>query len=99
MPELTEEQKKAIKDATAVLTKQDELIKRTYYDGAGYNSQAITLRDVRKKDKTITTEFVQEWFDTNVSKRGHAQGVQKNSFVAPHKGYEYQIDVFFIKDL
>ena len=85
MPELTEEQKKAIKEATAVLTKKDALIKKTYYDGAGYNSQAITLRDVRKIDNTITKEFVQEWFDSNVIKRDHAQGVSKNSFVAPHK--------------
>ena len=74
MPEeaLTETQKKAIKDATAVLEKKAALIKKTYYDGAGYNSQAITLRDVRKIDNTITKEFVQEWFDSNVVKRDHA---------------------------
>ena len=98
-PELTDEQKKAIQDAKDILTKRDALIRKTYYDGTGYNSQAITLRDVRKIDPTITKEYIQDWFDTNVLKRGHAQGVQKNSFVAPHKGYEYQIDVFFIKDL
>ena len=46
--ELTDTQKKAIKDATAVLEKQAALIKKTYYDGAGYNSQAIKLRDVTK---------------------------------------------------
>ena len=78
-------------DAKAVLAKRDELIKKTYYDGAGYNSLAITLRDVRKKDNTITKKYVESWFDANVLKRGHAQGVNKNSFVAPHKGYEYQI--------
>ena len=75
MPEeLTDEQKKAVKDAKAVLEKRDALIKRMYYDGAGYNSQAITLRDVRKVDPTITKEYVQDWFDANVLKRGHAQG-------------------------
>ena len=97
MPEeLTDEQKKAkaIKEAKEVLTKRDALIKRMYYDGAGYNSQEITLRDVRKVDKTITKEYVQDWFDANVLKRGEAQGVNRNSFVAPHKGYEYHI--FFL---
>ena len=89
--ELTDEQKKAIKEAKAILVRRDELIRRTHYDGAGYNSQAITLRDVRKIDNTITKEYVQDWFDTNVLKRGHAQGVNKNSFVAPRKGYEYQL--------
>ena len=71
MPELTDEQKKAkaIKDAKEVLTKRDELIKKTYYDGSGYNSQAITLRDVRKKDNTITQKYVESWFDANVLTR------------------------------
>ena len=53
---LTEAEKKnkAVKDekdAKAVLAARDVLIKKTYYDGAGYNSLAITLRDVRKKER------------------------------------------------
>ena len=63
-------------DAKAVLAKRDDLIKNTYYDGAGYNSLAITLRDVRKKDSTIDKKYVESWFDANVLKRGHAQGGQ-----------------------
>ena len=78
---------------------KDATISKTYYDVAGYGSQATTLRDARKTDKTITKEDVASWFDAHVGKRAQAQGVSKNSFVAPHKGYEYQIDVFFIKDL
>ena len=89
----------ALKEAKAVLTKRDDLIAKTYYDKSGYNSLAITLRDVRKKDDTINKKYVENWFDANVLKRGHAQGVNKNSFVAPHKGYEHQINIFFINDL
>ena len=85
--ELTDRQKKAA------------ILKKIYYDGNGYSSQAATLRDARKIDSTMTKAFVRDWFDTNVIKRDHAQGVSKNSFVAPHKGYEYQIDVFYITDL
>ena len=33
--ELTDEQKKAVKDAKDILTKRDALIKRTYYDRGG----------------------------------------------------------------
>lgn len=32
-------------------------------------------------------------------KRAHAQGNSNNNFVAPRKGYEYHMDLFFIKDL
>ena len=76
----------ALKEAKAVLTKRDDLIAKTYYDKSGYNSLAITLRDVRKEDKTISNTYVENGFDANVIKRAHAQGVSKNSFVAPHKG-------------
>ena len=60
----TPEERKA--KAEEVQKKKDNLIKKAYYDGAGYNSQAITLRDVRKTDKTITKDYIQDWFDANV---------------------------------
>jgi hypothetical protein len=52
------------------------------------------------KDNTITKTMVQEWFAKNVEKTRNPMGPQgKNSFVAPYKGYEYQMDLFFINDL
>ena len=95
-PETPESRIKKLED---IQKNKDRLIKRHYYDQGGYNSKEITLREVRKEDKTITKADVESWYDANVLKRGHAQGVNKNSFVAPHKGYEYQIDLFFVKDL
>ena len=88
-----------IKELEKIQKNKDRIIKREYYDEGGYNSKEITLRKARKEDNTITKADVESWYDANVIKRGHAQGVTRNSFVAPHKGYEYQIDVFFIKDL
>ena len=88
-----------IKELEKIQKNKDKIITREYYDEGGYNSKEITLRRARKEDNTITKADVDDWFDANVIKRGHAQGVSRNSFVAPHKGYEYQIDLFFIKDL
>ena len=50
-----------------------------------------------QKKKTITKEDVEEFFRNNVDERRKPRG--ENSFVAPHAYYEYQADLFFIKDL
>ena len=52
------------------------------------------------RDNTITKAMVEEWYAKNIDKTRNPMGPQgKNSFVAPHKGYEYQMDLFFINDL
>ena len=42
-------------------------------------------------------KLVKEWFNKNIEKTRYYGG--KNSFVAPHANYEYQIDLCFITDL
>jgi hypothetical protein len=63
----------------------------------GYGSIARTYKEAHGKDPAITLAYVKEWFGSNVLNRKHAKGM--NSFVAPHPGYEYQIDLFFVADL
>jgi hypothetical protein len=49
------------------------------------------------KDKSITLKYVRAWFATNVEKKAQPGGT--NSFVAQKAYFEYQIDLFLIKDL
>ena len=100
--ELTPEEKiqEAVKLSKENTDRKDKLISKIYYDKGGYFSIERVYTMARKEDKTITKKYVQEWFASNIVKRAHAMGPQgKNSFVAPHKGYEYQMDLFFINDL
>jgi hypothetical protein len=78
----------------------EKIISDLYYDKGGYLSVEQTYRNALKKDKTIKKKDVQAWFHLNTVKKNNVMGPQgKNSFVAPHKGYEYQIDLFWIKDM
>ena len=76
--------------------KQD-IISNIYFDRAGYQSKANTLKDARQKDKSITMADVNEFFNKNVDEKRTPRG--ENSFVAPRAYYQYQADLFFIKDL
>ena len=76
---------------------KDDIISKVYYDRSGFGSRSRTLEEAREKDKTITMSDINEFFRKNVEqKRKH---VGSNSFVAPHSGWEYQMDLFFINDL
>ena len=100
--ELTREQQiqEAVQMGLAHADRKDKIISKLYYDKAGYGSIDSVYKNARKQNNTISKRDVQVWFDTNIIKTAHAMGPQgKNSFVAPHKGYEYQMDLFFIKDL
>jgi hypothetical protein len=76
---------------------KDKILNDTYYDQAGYGSVKRTYSEARLKNSKITLKYVQEWFNTNVGKK--SQPVGTNSFIAPYAHYEYQIDLFLIKDL
>ena len=76
---------------------KDKIISSIYYDESGYGSIKTTYSDARLKSTKITLKYVQEWFRTNVGNRAQPGGT--NSFIAPHAHYEYQIDLFRIKDL
>jgi hypothetical protein len=68
-----------------------------YYGKGGYGSIANTFKEAKEKDPTITLDYVRGWFSSNVLGRKHPKGT--NSFVAPHPGYEYQVDLYFLADL
>ena len=76
---------------------KQEIISNVYYDRAGYGSRQRTLKEAREKDKNITTDDVNEFFQKNVEAKRKPAG--QTSFVAPHSAYEYQVDLFFINDL
>ena len=57
-------------------------IKSAYYDKSGYGSKKATLDDARKKDKTITMDEINEFFQENVEQKKQLKG--NNAFVAPN---------------
>ncbi len=71
---------------------KEQIIKEAYYSDQGYGSQAVTLKDAKQKDPTITKDDVKQWFDENVDRLKHMKG--RNSYVAPAANYEFQVDLF-----
>jgi glycerol-3-phosphate cytidylyltransferase-like family protein len=71
---------------------KEQIIKEAYYSDDGYGSQAVTLKDAKQKDPTITKDDVKQWFDENVDRLKHMKG--RNSYVAPAANYEFQVDLF-----
>ena len=45
---------------------KQEIINDVYYDRAGFGSRQRTLKEARKKDKSITIDEVNEFFKKNV---------------------------------
>ena len=76
---------------------KDALLKKIYYDLAGYGSVLTTYNDAKSIDPSITKAYVKWWFFGNVINRKQPNGL--NSFVAPGPGYEYQVDLFYLSDL
>ena len=76
------------------MSSKQEIIANIYYDKGGFGSKAVTLKDARAKDKTITMQDVEDFFKKNVEIKRKQRG--QNSFVAPHNNHTYQLDLFFI---
>ena len=76
---------------------KQKIINDVYFDKAGFQSRANTLKDAKKRDATITMKDVEEFFKKNVEQKKQLRGY--NSFVSPHPFYEFQVDLFFINDL
>ena len=72
-------------------TKED-IIRKLYYDPAGFGSIKNTLKDVRKVDPTITEAEVREWIENNTERKKNLKGY--NSFIANEPKQEYQVDFF-----
>ena len=77
-----------------IMSSKQDIIANIYYDKGGFGSKAITLKDARAKDKTITMQDVEDFFKKNVEIKRKQRG--QNSFIAPHNNYSYQLDVVFI---
>ena len=80
-----------------ILMNKDEIIAKIYLDPAGFGSNAITLQDARKFDKSITLQDVKNWKAKNLERKTNLKGY--NSFVADKPFQEFQIDLFFLPDL
>ena len=79
------------------MSNKQKIINDIYFDKSGFASKAVTLKDARQKDKSITAEDVNEFFRKNVEEKRKMRG--QNSFIAPHAFWEFQFDLFFINDL
>lgn len=76
---------------------KNEIIEKVYKDPAGFGSNAATLADALKYDKTITLQDVKDWKSKNVERKKNLKGF--NSFIAEKPFQEFQIDLFFLPDL
>ena len=79
------------------MTEKIDIIKKIYYDPAGYSSKKVTLEDSKKIDKSIKMKDIDDFFNKYVEQKTKHHG--QNSFVAPEAYYEYEVDLFFINDL
>ena len=43
------------------MSSKQEIIANIYYDKGGFGSKAVTLKDARAKDKTITKDDVEDF--------------------------------------
>ena len=73
---------------------KDDIIKKIYFDRAGFGSVNTTFKDAKAKEPSITLNDVKEWFKKNVEQKRKQRGI--NSFVAPHNNHTFQIDLFFM---
>ena len=75
----------------------DELLLKLHYAPSGFMSLQKLYNEAKEQDKTIKIKDVKEWYEKNIEKTRYYGG--KNSFIAPHAYYEYQVDLFFLSDL
>ena len=74
------------------MSSKQDIIKKVYYDPAGFDGIKKNFEEARKKDKTMTYNIVKEWFEKNIEQKKQLKGF--NSFVANEAKFEYQIDFF-----
>ena len=76
---------------------RNDIISKIYYDRSGYGSITTTYKDAKQKEQSITLTDVKEWFQKNIEQKKQLRG--KNSFIAPHPYFEFQLDLCFINDI
>ena len=76
---------------------KNDIISKIYYDKSGYGSITTTYKDAKQKEQSITLNDVKEWFKKNIEQKKQLRC--KNSFIAPHPCFEFQLDLFYINDI
>ena len=77
------------------MTDKTDVLKKIYFDRAGFGSMLTTYRDAKKENKHIIMNGVKDFFKEFVEQHKQQKGF--NSFIAPHHKYEYQADLFFFQ--
>ena len=62
-------------------TNKDKIISDIYFDRSRFGSQAVTFKDAKAKDKSITMADVKAWFEKNIERKKTMSGF--NSFFSP----------------
>jgi hypothetical protein len=76
---------------------KQEIIGKAYRSMHGYGSNAQTLADARKYDRTTQLHDVVKWKDDNLQRKIKLKGM--NSDIARQPKQEYQMDLMFLADL
>ena len=77
--------------------KFDGLIKKVYYNPAGYGSIQDTYKDVKKLDSSITMSDIKDWFERNVERKKQLTGF--NSYVSKGPLDDVEADLFGVNYL
>ena len=56
------------------MSSKQDIISNIYFDRAGYQSKANTLKDARQKDKSITMNDINDFFRNNVDEKRNQGG-------------------------
>ena len=54
------------------MTEKIDIIKKIYYDPAGYSSKKVTLADSKKIDKSIKMKDIDDFFNKYVEQKNKA---------------------------
>ena len=76
---------------------KNEIISKIYHDLSGFGSIANTLKEAKLKDKDITYKDIKAWKENNTERKTNLRGM--NSFIADKPFEEFQMDLFFFRDL
>ena len=72
-------------------------IERAWTDKAGFGSIALTVKEAKKIDPSVTANDFKEWkAKQDVGQKAKMRGM--NSFIADKPKEEYQMDLFFMSD-
>ena len=55
------------------MTKFDGLIKKIYYDPAGFGTVQETYKEVKKLDSTIKVSDVKDWYERNIDRKNNLE--------------------------